>query len=264
MIVLKGLGSNSLITQGYGLSLAEALGIVSIGIDSILRISRASSINLDAYLISALLQHDLDVSIDAVFRRVGITLSTSVDAILKKYNLAKITSVDAILKKEGIVLSTSVDAILGKRDLTKITSVDAILREEGITLSTSVDAILRKHDLTKYVTLSAILRKEGIAASINLDAFLIYIKQLSVSVEAVLRKTLQSGVDLDAILGVRQSQLKDLVVDAILFALGHPNKIFDYDAIMELSSGMIDTTFESEAQNLFTKWVSTTFERKRR
>lgn len=204
MIVLKGLGSNTLITKGYGLSVAEALGIISIGIDSILRASKAASVNLDAYLISAILSPELDVSIDAVFRRVGITPSTSVDAILKKY------------------------------------------------------------DISKYVTLSAILRQEGITVSLNLDAFLKYIKQLSVGVEAVLRKTLSSGVTLDAILSTSEAKFKDLVVDAVLFALGHPNKIFEYDAIMDMSMNPLDTTFESEATDVFTKMVTTTFERKRR
>jgi hypothetical protein len=143
-------------------------------------------------------------------------------------------------------------------------SIDAVFKRVGITPSTSVDAILKKYDISKYVTLSAILRQEGITVSLNLDAFLKYIKQLSVGVEAVLRKTLSSGVTLDAILSFQQAMYKDLVVDAVLFALGHPNKIFDYDAIMEMSMTPLDTTFESEATEAFSKWVSTTFERKRR
>ncbi|MHA2046922.1 MAG: hypothetical protein ACW99G_19195, partial [Candidatus Thorarchaeota archaeon] len=199
MIVTRGLGSNTLITQGYGwMSVEEALGIISLSIDSILRASKAASVNLDAYLIAAIAQYDKDVSIDAIFRRVGITPSTSVDAILKQT------------------------------------------------------------DISKYVTLSAILRREDVTVSLNLDAFLKYIKQLSVAVEAVLRKSILAGVDLDAILSKQEARFADILIDAVLFAIGHPNKIFDYDAITTMSIDALDTTFEAEATEAFRKWIPRT------
>ncbi len=200
MIVLKGLGSERLITQGYGLTVAELLGVVSLSIDSILRTSKAAGVNLDAYLIQALLT-EREVSIDAVFRRVGIQTSTSIDAILKG------------------------------------------------------------QDLSKYVTLSAVLRKEDITVSLDLDALLIYVKALSVGVESVLRKEITRGVGIEGIL--RGTLTRDVIVDAVLFAMAHPNKVFDYDAITTMSLDPIDKEFETEATTTFSKWISRTFERKR-
>jgi len=203
-IVLRGLGGWQLITQGYGMSIEEALGVISLTIDSILRTSKAKSVNLDAYLIKAIGQYDKEVSIDAVFRRVGIQTNVPVDAILKKY------------------------------------------------------------DLSKYVTLSAILKKEGVTASLNIDAFLQYVQTLSVGVEAVLRGLVEKGVDFDAILTRLQAKQKDILVDAILYAIGHPNKIFDYDFITTMSLDPLDTEFETDATTEFAKWIPTVFERKRR